>query len=75
MNNTRIVNINSEQQEYSIMNKLKVYVLFICSDVVQMASYAPLFVNDNDSTLVPPALLLFISNVLVGHKYASLTRP
>ncbi|EEC68797.1 hypothetical protein OsI_37351 [Oryza sativa Indica Group] len=39
------------------------------SDVVQMASYAPLFVNDNDSTLVPPALLLFISNVLVGHNW------
>ena len=26
--------------------------MVLCSDIVQMASYAPLFVNDNDQTLV-----------------------
>ena len=31
-------------------------LLVLCSDIVQMASYAPLFVNDNDQTLVSMVL-------------------
>ena len=55
------------------MNKLKVSVMFLCSDLVQMASYAPLFVNDNDRTLVPLALPFLFSNILLVHKCLSLT--
>ena len=35
-------------------------LLVLCSDIVQMASYAPLFVNDNDQTLVSVVLSCFL---------------
>jgi hypothetical protein len=38
--------------EESFYCELSDLLLLICSDIVQMASYAPLFVNDNDRTLV-----------------------
>jgi alpha-N-arabinofuranosidase len=33
------------------------FLLVLCSDVVQMASYAPLFVNNNDQTWNPDAIV------------------
>ena len=40
----------------SLYCKLDDLLLVLCSDIVQMASYAPLFVNDNDQTLVSMVL-------------------
>jgi hypothetical protein len=38
--------------QHSLYCELDDLLLVLCSDIVQMASYAPLFVNNNDQTLV-----------------------